>query len=279
VLNVRFGLGRGFDVYDDHMAGGGADLDVVERTAEHVLEPAYRWIIGPQGPASRPWFVWVHLYDPHEPYSPPEPYRSRYASEPYDGEVAYADAALGTFVAQLRRANAFSNTLVVIASDHGESLGEHGERTHGQFAYDATLRVPLVMWAPPQIRPGIFGETMRLIDVAPTILDLIGAAPLANVDGRSVRPFAGTGQPFDHAASYFEAPGANPMRRGAQPRGVLVDGVKFIDLPIPELYDLADDPGEQRNLYAQRRERARDLEMRLDRIVKEAPAERIERHR
>jgi arylsulfatase A-like enzyme/Tfp pilus assembly protein PilF len=304
VLDARFGLGRGFDVYDDRMRGSGAALEVVQRNAEQVLEPAYAWItlgarglgLGAQGTsgglelgtrgstegsaspqaldpspqALSPWFAWVHLYDPHEPYAPPEPYKSRYASEPYDGEIAYTDAALGTFIAELRRSNALTNTLVVIVSDHGEGLGEHGERTHGLFAYDATLRVPLVMWAPPQLRPGVFGETMRLVDVAPTMLDLLGAASLANVDGRSVRPFVGSEQPFDHAPSYFEALNASLTRGWAPLTGVVVDRLKLIDLPIPELYDLASDPGEQHNLYAQQRERARDLETRLDQIAKGA---------
>ena len=298
VLDARFGLGRGFDLYDDRMNGSSADLEVVQRTAEQVLQPAYAWITGQGGAGSRaqgsgsgltapgsgtepgtvapgtpapvPWFAWVHLYDPHEPYAPPEPYRSQYASEPYDGEIAYADAALGSFVAQLRRVQALDDTLVVIASDHGESLGEHGERTHGLFAYDATLRVPLVMWAPPRLHPGVFGETMRLVDVAPTILDLIGAPPMPNVDGRSIRPFVGGEQPFDHPASYFEALNANLARGWAPLTGVVRDRFKLIDLPIPELYDLAADPGERQNLYTQQRDRARDLEGQLDRIAKGA---------
>src|SRR5262249_17093571 len=138
---------------------------------------------------SHPFFAWIHLYDPHEPYTPPEPYRSRYAAEPYDGEVAYADAALGGFLGRLRAAGSLDRTLVVITSDHGESLGEHGERTHGLFAYDATLRVPLIMWAARKIRAGAVEGTMRLVDVAPTILDLVGAGSFESADGRSVRPF------------------------------------------------------------------------------------------
>jgi arylsulfatase A-like enzyme/Tfp pilus assembly protein PilF len=267
VLDARFGLGRGFDVYDDRMLGSGSDLEVVQRNAEQVLAPAYDWIVSP-GAGS--WFAWVHLYDPHEPYTPPEPFRSRYASEPYDGEVAYADAALGAFVARLRGANALANTLVVIASDHGESLGEHGERTHGLFAYDATLRVPLVMWDPPQIRPGVFGETMRLVDVAPTMIDLLGAPPMAHIDGRSVRPFVSGEQSFDRVSSYFEALNANLTRGWAPLTGVVRDRLKLIDLPVPELYDLESDPGEQRNLYPRQRDRARDLETRLDQIAKAA---------
>ena len=269
VLDARFGLGRGFDVYDDRMLGRGGDVEFVQRSAEQVLAPAYEWITSnPQSPAPSPWFVWAHLYDPHEPYTPPEPYRSRYASEPYDGEIAYADAALGAFVAKLRRSNALDSTLVIIASDHGESLGEHGERTHGLFAYDATLRVPLVMWAPPRLPRGLFRETMRLVDVGPTILDLVGAPALPDVDGRSIRPFTGGGQPFDRPASYFEALNANLTRGWAPLTGVVADRLKLIDLPVPELYDLDADPGEQRNLYAPQRARARDLETRLDQIAR-----------
>jgi len=212
------------------------------------------------------------LYDPHEPYSPPEPYRTRYAKEPYDGEVAYADAALGPFIGRLRAVHALDNTLLVITSDHGESLGEHGERTHGLFAYDATLRVPLVMWAPGHIRSGAFDETMRLVDIAPTVLDLLGLPPFANVDGRSVRPFVSGERPFDHPGSYFEALNANLTRNWAPLTGLVRQRLKVIDLPIPELYDLSADPGEQHNLYASQRERARDLEARLDQITKGAPA-------
>jgi arylsulfatase A-like enzyme/Flp pilus assembly protein TadD len=274
VLDARFGLNRGFDVYDDRMAAAG-DLDLVQRTAQQVLAPARDWILNgasasPPSPVSTPWFAWIHLYDPHEPYAAPEPFRSRYAAEPYDGEIAYADAALGDLVARLRAAGALAHTVVVIASDHGESLGEHGERTHGLFAYDATLRVPLVMWADGRIRPGVFQDTMRLVDVAPTLLDLLGAAPLAAVDGRSVRPFIAGEQPFDDGGSYFEALNAHLTRNWAPLTGILRERMKLIDLPVPELYDLAADPGERQNIYASARDRARDLERRLDTVTRTA---------
>ena len=280
VLDARFGLNRGFDLYDDRMTGspaGAADPDLVQRTAEQVLAPAEDWILNrastnPQSnpQSGGPWFAWVHLYDPHEPYRPPEPYRSRYAAVPYDGEVAYADAALGGFVARLRAAGALARTLVVVASDHGESLGEHGERTHGLFAYDATLRVPLVMWAGGVIRPGAFGGTTRLVDVAPTVLDLVGSGPLPGADGRSVRPFVTGEQPFEDAGSYFEALNANLTRHWAPLTGMLRERTKLIDLPVPELYDLAKDPDERQNLYAGQRDRARDLERRLDAVTRGA---------
>ncbi|HEY1909457.1 MAG TPA: sulfatase, partial [Vicinamibacterales bacterium] len=286
VLDARFGLGRGFDVYDDRVLGRGGDVEFVRRSAEQVLAPAAEWItsggpkLGDRGadhslassPSSSPspWFAWVHLYDPHEPYEAPEPYRSRYAAAPYQGAVAYADAALGQFMNSLRRANALDNTLVVIAADHGESLGEHGERTHGLFAYDATLRVPLVIWGPRRLSAGTFTDTMRLVDVVPTLLDLLGVAPLVGADGRSIRPFATGEQPFDRQASYFEALNANLTRGWAPLTGVVRDRFKVIDLPIPELYDLGADPGEQHNVYAQQQPRARELEASLDRVVKGA---------
>jgi arylsulfatase A-like enzyme/Flp pilus assembly protein TadD len=289
VLDARFGLNRGFDLYDDRMIGGNADLDIVQRTAEEVLAPAYDWIArvenreprtqnresrtnpGPRTP--NPWFVWIHLYDPHEPYTPPEPYRSRYAADPYAGEIAYADASLGAFFEKLRANGVLSNLLVVVASDHGESLGEHSERTHGLFAYDSTLRVPLVVWAPGRIPAGaLVRGPMRLVDVAPTILDLVGGPLLDGLDGRSVR-FALTGEmPIDDGGSYFEALNASLARNWAPLRGVVRDGLKLIDLPLPELYDLAADPGERRNLYAQHRDLARPLEARLDAIERGAGA-------
>jgi arylsulfatase A-like enzyme/Flp pilus assembly protein TadD len=269
VLDARFGLNRGFDTYDDRLEGNSADLEVVQRPAEQVLEPAFHWIYGNQQSAisNQQFFAWVHLYDPHEPYAPPEPYRSRYTTDPYAGEIAHTDASLGAFLDRLNAAGHLANTLVVVAADHGESLGDHGERTHGLFAYDATLRVPLVMWAPPHIRPAVATFTARLVDVVPTILDLIGAAPLTRADGRSLRPFVAGEQPFEDTGSYFEALNANLTRGWAPLRGIVSGGLKLIDLPIPELYDLAADSGEARNLYAQQRERARPLEARLDAVT------------
>jgi arylsulfatase A-like enzyme/Flp pilus assembly protein TadD len=271
VLDARFGLNRGFDIYDDRMLGRGVD-EAAERPAEKVLAPAADWILGSHEPSAishdrDPWFAWVHLYDPHEPYAPPEPYRSQYSSEPYDGEIAYADAALGAFLGRLRASGALANTLVIVASDHGESLGEHGERTHGLFAYDSTLRVPLIMWAARGMRAGVFWDPMRLVDVVPTILDLVGARTIA-ADGSTVRPFIAGERTFDDGGSYFEALNANLTRDWAPLTGIVYGGAKLVDLPVPELYDLAADPAEATNVYARQQARARDLERRLDSIVK-----------
>src|SRR5262249_59436523 len=135
------------DVYDDRYGEkhAGGDTDEAERRAEEVIKPATAWINHQSPITNQQWFAWVHLYDPHEPYRAPEPYASKYA--PYDAEVAYTDAMIGRMVADLEAAHQLDRTLVVIAADHGESLGEHGERSHGVFAYESTLRVPWIVWA------------------------------------------------------------------------------------------------------------------------------------
>ncbi len=278
VLDARFGLNRGFDTYDDRMHSSAHEGDAAERRADQVAAPAADWILGggalshDQRPAPPPFFAWVHLYDPHEPYDPPEPFRSRYSGQPYDGEIAYADAVLGTFLSRLRSAGALDRTLIVVASDHGEALGDHRERTHGLFAYESTIRVPLVMWSGGRVNPGVFEPTIRLVDVAPTILDLVGAPPLTGTDGRSVRPFVAGEQAYDEPGSYFEALNANLARDWAPLTGLVRERTKLVDLPIPELYDLAADPGEAHNIYARDPERARDLEVRLDRITRTTSA-------
>ncbi len=278
VLDARFGLNRGFDVYDDRYGekAVGDPAESAERRAEDVVRPAADWILGrglglgprdsaparPQTPVPSPWFAWVHLYDPHEPYRAPEPYASQH--EPYDAEVAYADAMLGKLLADLRAAGQLDRTLVIVAADHGESLGEHGERTHGVFVYDATMRVPWILWTGPRaegsgLRAGSSSDALvRLIDLAPTALDLVGVGLPASFEGRSVIPsVAGT---RDDAPAYLEAMDANLTRNWAPLTAVATRDHKLIDLPIPELYDLRADPGEATNLFSRDASRARTLE-------------------
>jgi arylsulfatase A-like enzyme/Tfp pilus assembly protein PilF len=270
VLDARFGLDRGFDVYDDRYGEkvAGDPADGAERRAEDVVRPAAAWILqgsglGPQGsgtvrpqaPAPSPWFAWVHLYDPHEPYRAPEPYASQH--EPYDAEVAYTDAMVGRLLADLRAAGRLDHTLVMIAADHGESLGEHGERTHGVFVYDATMRVPWIIWAggadSSGLRAGSSSDALvRLVDLAPTALDLVGVGVPTEFEGRSI---AST----DDRNAYLEAMDANLTRNWAPLNGIATRGYKLIDLPIPELYDLDADPHETVNLFTRQPERARTL--------------------
>lgn len=272
VLDARFGLNRGFDVYDDRYGEShAADTEGAERRAEEVIKPALAWIDTQHPtPGTRhgpPFFAWVHLYDPHEPYRAPEPYASRH--QPYDAEVAYTDATIGRFLDDLGARGLLDHTLVVVSADHGESLGEHGERTHGVFTYDVTMRVPWFIrvpldaagarWRwPARDRGRAFDGLARLIDLAPTTLDLVGVTAPATFEGRSLLP-AVNDRADPPSSAYIEAMDANLTRNWAPLTGVVSGGFKLIDVPIPELYDLRDDPHETSNVFARDGERARVL--------------------
>ncbi|HUG55147.1 MAG TPA: sulfatase-like hydrolase/transferase [Vicinamibacteria bacterium] len=244
-LDSRFGLDRGFDVYDDAFAAPGGPLALPERSGSETVKAAVRWL---REGDSRPSFAWVHLYDPHAPYAPPEPFASRFASRPYAGEVAATDAALEPLLGPMLEA-ARPDTLVVLTSDHGESLGEHGERTHGLFAYEATLRVPLVLFA-PRVLPAVEVEAVvGHADLLPTILDTLALPVPADLPGRSLLPLVG-GTQGPSPPLYFEALSASANRGWAPLTGVLRGKEKYIELPLPELYDLGSDPAEERNLVA-----------------------------
>jgi arylsulfatase A-like enzyme/Tfp pilus assembly protein PilF len=273
VLDARFGLNRGFDVYDDKYGEKheGDATEGAERRAEEVVKPATAWILGAapggsiagpaaagiqSGPAS-PWFAWVHLYDPHEPYRAPEPYASEH--EPYDAEVAYTDAMVGKLLSDLAAAGQLDRTLLAFTADHGESLGEHGEATHGVFVYDVTMRVPSFLWAGARISGGTYDGLTRLIDLAPTILDVLGMDPPPAFEGRSL--LTAINHPgSERPSAYIEAMDANLTRNWAPLTGLVSGQFKLIDLPIPELYDLSSDPGEATNLFTRDPERARTLE-------------------
>jgi tetratricopeptide (TPR) repeat protein len=199
----------------------------------------------------------VHLYDPHEPYRAPEPYALQH--EPYDAEVAYTDATIGTLLDSMQRSGQLEHTLVVVAADHGESLGEHGERTHGVFVYDVTMRAPVIVWARGRVPATASDTLVRLIDVAPTVLDLLGLVPPQEFEGRSALP-AVAAAADNPPAAYIEAMDATLTRNWAPLSGVVTPAYKLIDLPIPELYDLRSDPRETTNLFARDPERARALE-------------------
>jgi arylsulfatase A-like enzyme/Tfp pilus assembly protein PilF len=266
VLDARFGLSRGFDTYDDRVGSetGPITFAFAERTADRVAALAGDWIINPESqipnPESRPtspWFAWIHLFDPHAPYRAPE----QRAADPYDNEVAFADAQLGVLLDRLRAAGQLDSTLVAVLADHGESLGEHGEATHGLFAYDATLRIPLIV-AGPSIRPAVVDAAAAQADVTPTLLDLLGVNPPSRVDGHSLLP-AMRGESVPDRPIYFEALDAYLTRHWAPLTGVVSNGWKYIDLPDAELYDLAQDPGELRNQAGNERDRAVALGKRL----------------
>jgi choline-sulfatase len=265
-LDSRFGLSRGFDVYDD------AFVDAVprpafleqERAATDTVAAAARWL-EERKKMAEPWFGWLHLYEPHYPYAPPAAYASRFSSDPYAGEVAATDAALGPLLQPILDAGMRTDTMVILTADHGESLGDHGEATHGIFAYEATLRVPLVFYYPPLLTPGVVDVEVTHVDIVPTILETLGMPPVEGLRGRSLAHLSR--ERSDDPASYFEALSGSLNRGWAPLSGVVSNGMKYIDLPIPELYDLRADPGERHNLaearpqeLAERRERLRSFE-------------------
>jgi Flp pilus assembly protein TadD len=226
-----------------------------------VIQPATEWILEPNRAA--PWFAWIHLYDPHAPYQAPPEYRL--GRSPYDAEVAYTDAMIGRGLDELRAAGQLDRTIVIIVADHGEALGEHGESAHGLFAYGSTLRVPMIVSA-PGIRAHVVRTPVAHVDLVPTVLELLGIAVPSGLDGRSLLGAADDGT-RNSRALYFEALDANLTRGWAPLVGIMVDGWKYIDLPIPELYDLEHDPDEAHNVAARDQERVRVLQARLKGIA------------
>lgn len=253
-LDARFGLNQGFDVYDDrYPLGSNPDEFVIaERRGDAVVTAALAWWKQAQGQAQgKPRFLWIHLYDPHAGYEPPEPFASRFRDSPYHGEVSAADSFLAPLL-EPHLSGQEKPALIVMTADHGESLGEHGEMTHGLFAYEPTLKVPLVVWG-PGVEPGRDGRSARHVDIVPTVLAALGLDVPEGLPGRSLLAAA---QPGD---SYFESLTTNLNRGWAPLRGTLRDRRKLIDLPVPELYDLAKDPREEANRFADERRAAREL--------------------
>jgi len=252
-LARRFGLARGFDVYDDAMERApGLHFDFAERRADRVVAQATAWLARTAGPA----FLWVHLYDPHAPYDPPEGYR---AADPYRGEIAFADAMLGRLLDAWDARPGPS--VVAVTSDHGEAFGEHGEESHGLFVYDTTLRVPLVLREPDRRAPQRVAASVGLVDVAATLAELAGAEALP-------------GQSLLRPAPRGDAPAARPLYAEtlaprldfgwSELRSLREGRYKYIRAPRAELYDLTSDPAEGQNLLESRPELAARMSAALD---------------
>ncbi len=246
-LDSRFGLDQGFDLYDDYYGDTSSysDFGISERPADEVLEPALEWMMER---TEKPWFAFIHLWDPHHPYLPPSPFKESHPEDLYAGEIAYVDDALGRFLNELEKLNQLDNTLIVLTADHGEGLGDHGEKTHGMFAYESTLHVPLILhWN--GVLPGgrRIPARVRLIDATPTVIELAGRDPLPSYQGDSLVPLILDPSGEEGRQTYFEAMAFNLNRNWAPLTGLYDGNDKYVDLPIPELYDLAHDPGELRN--------------------------------
>ncbi len=244
------GFDRGFDFYDnfpEHLSTK-SRWGRLERRGMDVAEHAENWLT--KHPAG-PHFVWVHLYDPHDPYEPPLPYSQIYKDRLYDGEIAYADAALANFITYLKKHGWYDNSLIVVVGDHGEGLGEHHEDTHGIFLYDSTTHVPLILKLPGETarKAKVVEAQVRTTDILPTVLDLARVTAPAKLDGESLQPvFTGTDTDAFERIALGETD--YPLRFGWAPlRSVRTQGLKFIEAPRPELYDLHADAAELNNQY------------------------------
>jgi arylsulfatase A-like enzyme/Flp pilus assembly protein TadD len=266
------GFERGFDVYNAgfHRQKTGERREAsMQRRGEVTLGHVLEWLGQQQG---RPFFLWFHLWDAHDPYNPPEPFRSRFPNAPYNGCIAYLDDIVGKLLDYLRNQALYDNALIAVAADHGESLGDHGELTHSIFLYDATIHVPLLLKLPGNRFAGQRVKAVAsLVDLAPTLLDALRQTPPPAMQGRSLLPVIGNPHPEnrpsfatgDHSERSFGWSALVSLRNGNQ---------LYVRAPSPELYDLASDPGAKINLYARNRAAAVRLAIQLDSFVKRSSA-------
>jgi arylsulfatase A-like enzyme/Tfp pilus assembly protein PilF len=270
VLDARWGVGRGFERYFDDFdlsEDERVNLGDVQRDGRETLAEAKRWLDEAGEGDTRPFFLWLHLFDAHDPYTPAEPWRSRYPDDPYGAEVAYVDSLVGDLRATLEERGLFERTLLVVTADHGEGLGEHGELYHGYFVYDSTVHVPLIVRAPwPELGGRVVDEAVSHVDLAPTVLEAAGVPVPGHLQGESLLPLlagAETLEPGGERVVYSESLYPLLHYGWAPLRAVRGRTSKHVDAPRPELYDLAADPGETRNLHDARPQEAEELARRL----------------
>ncbi|MEN8154690.1 MAG: sulfatase-like hydrolase/transferase [Acidobacteriota bacterium] len=237
VLSKYFKLNQGFDLYSEPEKSN-------ELIARDVIVPSVNWL----KKRDKPWFLWVHLWDPHTPYDPPEPFKSRYNNDLYSGEVAYMDSQLGYLFDYLTKKGLMENTTIVITGDHGEALGDHGETEHGYFAYNETIHIPLIIYN-NSLKPAIIKNNVSHIDIFPTICDLAGIKTPGDIQGRSLIPLI-QNKVTEEIPIYIEAKSAYHSKGWAPLEGYITKDRKFIDLPIKELYDLKNDFREKKNIIS-----------------------------
>lgn len=254
VLDSKWGLDQGFGTYQDDFDLSGVkamSLASVKRPGNEVVDLALAWM---EGVSDQQFFAWLHLYDPHAPYESPEPYRSRYRGHPYRGAIAFTDAQVGRVFDFLDAHNLADNTIVIVVSDHGEGLGEHGEETHGFFVYETAMRVPLIVRAPARgIQPRRVSQPVRTVDILPTVLDLLGTSPPVPIEGVSLVPLMSGATREIPLDGYGEAMYPLHHYGWSELTTLRSDRYKLIDAPRPELYDLQNDPNELVNLFDDRR--------------------------
>jgi len=277
-LLSRFGIAQGFELYDDHVTGDYEDLFgerifpkshlfFDERPAAQVNEAVFPWL---EEHHREPFFLWLHYFDPHQPLEPPTPYDQLFAHDPYRGEIAYADESLGVLMERLRRLGVDDNTLVIFTSDHGEGLDEHNESTHSMLLYQSTLHVPLVMRLPGGIAGRRVGQRVGLIDVLPTVLDVLDIEPPTDIQGRSLAPYlTEIEEPAGDRRRELYAETLSPRlaRNWGELRALIVDDSKYVHGPTRELFALGEDPHERNNLATEKAGEVAALKTRLEQFL------------
>ncbi|MGH9328938.1 MAG: sulfatase-like hydrolase/transferase [Vicinamibacterales bacterium] len=269
VLDSKWGLDQGFETYFDDFdltKYRAISLGAIQRPGNEVVDKAIEWL---NGVASQRFFGWVHLYDPHTPYEPPEPFRSRYPGRPYLGEIAFTDSQVGRLVDFLRERGLLDRTVVVVVGDHGESLDDHGEGSHGFFIYESVVRVPLIIRAPLDgLRGRQVADVVRTLDIAPTVAELLGVSKSRGAAGVSLVPLMTGAAPELGLEAYSESTYPLYHYGWSDLRALRSGRFKLIAAPRPELYDLEQDPGERANLFDERRQLADRMLARLAELEK-----------
>ena len=280
VLDSRWGLDQGFDYYYDNFdltKYKKVSLDSVQRRGDEVLAEVYKWV---ENQAQQKFFAWIHLYDPHTPYDPPEPYKTEYKGSRfglYDGEIAYVDQLMGEFRDFMEKKNLFDKTLIIFTADHGESLGEHRESAHGFFIYDSDIRVPLIIRFPEGKFAGrMISNQVRSIDIMPTVLHLLGEEMPESVQGKSLLSLIVEDEAQDERSAYSETYWPRYHYGWSELKSLRKGRYKFIDAPQPELYDILEDPGEVNNLVNKKASLGHEMKRDLLALIEEYAVEGIE---
>jgi arylsulfatase A-like enzyme/Flp pilus assembly protein TadD len=271
VMDSRFGLDQGFHTYNDQLEQQDAPRKANERRAEETNRLAFEWLQEHRG---EKFFLFLHYFDPHSGYEPPEPFASQFADDLYAGEIAYTDYCIGRLINKLKRLGLYNSTLLIITADHGEMRGEHGEGTHGFLIYQSAIKVPLIIKPAGKTKPQKIDKVVGLIDIFPTICSALGIETPSHVQGQDLSPYF-SGENSSAGERYLYCESLLPTRQynANSLRGVVADRFKYIQTTRDELYDLFEDPAESNNLTRQQKQRARVLSDRLKQILEQADNE------
>jgi arylsulfatase A-like enzyme/Tfp pilus assembly protein PilF len=266
VMDSQFGLNQGFDTYDDSFDEKLSTTGIVERKGLEASDHAISWI---EHHKDESFFLFLHYYDPHADYVPPEPFKTRYASNPYAGEIDYTDYCIGLVIDKLKALGLYDSSLIIITSDHGESLGEHGELTHGYFIYDSVQKVPLIFKHPEKMEPIRISERVGVVDIFPTVCKQLDIETLSETHGIDLSGYFSKKKHAPEQRTYY-CESLLATRYDCNPLlGVVADNWKYIQTTRPELYDLSKDPGELNNVIENQNQRARILQDELIQILDE----------